>query len=104
MSIQPSQPNPNLKLVMGIVLVVVGAAGYVTLRVMEIDEAGFLLFLGPFATYLLIGSKVESQTQEQHVQLTKIEKQTNGMLDTAHEAGWKEGYEAGRAAAKVENL
>ncbi|MGL5851639.1 MAG: hypothetical protein ACRCZD_12745 [Phycicoccus sp.] len=93
-------PNPaanaNLKLVLGVVLIVLGAVGYVTLRILNIDEAGLTLFITPFATYLLVEQKVEKQQQDTAQTLGRIEHQTNGRLKQEREDGWRQGFEAGR--------
>lgn len=75
--------SPNQRLWAGVVVVILGAVGYVYLRQIGSDEAGLMLFLGPFATALLIGSSQKAQLQK----LSKIEHQTNGQLEREYRRG-----------------
>lgn len=76
-----SNPNPNVKLVVGVILAVATLATYIVLRVNKIETGELLLFATPLVTFLLVGGKVENESAKQNEVLNKIDKQTNGVLD-----------------------
>lgn len=78
----PNQaPNPNVKLIAGVGLATVSLLLYAYLKVKQIETAEFIIFVGPLVTYLLIGGKVEHETNKQNEVLKKIDEQTNGVLE-----------------------
>ena len=80
-SVMNNAPNPNVKLVAGVALAVAAVGAYVYLKSHTLDVQELFIFLGPLVTYLLIGSKVEAETNKQNTKLDKIDAQTNGILD-----------------------
>lgn len=73
--------NPNYKLIAGVVLAIVCLALYGYMKGHGMDTTELFIFVGPLVTYLLIGSKVEAETQKQNQVLAKIDEQTNGVLE-----------------------
>lgn len=76
-----NQANPNYKLWAGILLAIIMVPAYIYMKEKGLDDSGLMYLLGPIATYMLVGAKVEQVTQDQNQTLNKIQEQTNGVLD-----------------------
>lgn len=86
-----NNPNPNAKLWAGVLLAVLAMGAYLWMKSHDIDDAGFMVFVSPLVTYLLIGGKIEQETKDQNEKLDRIHRQTNGLLDKRYQEGVEEG-------------
>ncbi|MDE9365484.1 hypothetical protein PZ938_07690 [Luteipulveratus sp. YIM 133132] len=71
----------NGTLVAGVVVFVTSVAGVVTLELAGRDPGQVLTLAGPVVAALLVSGHVSNVTDRQNEQISRIEKQTNGVLD-----------------------
>lgn len=80
--------NPNWKLVAGALLAVFMIPAYIYMKAHQIDHGDLFAVLTPLVVFLIIGAKVDEQSEHQNKKLDTIQRQTNGMLDKM----WAQGY------------
>ena len=76
------QADPNFKLAMAVVILMITIPVYYMLRVNEYDGLGLMALVGPLVTYLVIGARLDRDQDRTERYLTRIDYHTNGVLES----------------------
>lgn len=87
---RPSSPGAVADRILAGVVFVVSVAAFVALELLERETTGLLVLVGPVVAALLVNGKIDNvkkETERQSATLTRVERQTNGVLDERIRSG-----------------